>query len=182
MRKIPTLFLRDPEDMCHLLNEVHPECKWVLNGEGVPTRKYDGTCMMLDVDNQWWARYGIKPGKPAPLGFVQVEYDEITGKTVGWGPAERSPFAKFWREALSSMCRPHAVGTYELCGPKVNKNPEGQARHVLIPHGDADVVDGVPRDFAGLRAFLAEFPHEGIVWHHPDGRMAKIKCRDFATS
>ena len=22
-------------------------------------------------------------------------------------------------------------------------------------------------------------PIEGIVWHHPDGRMAKIKARDF---
>ena len=23
---------------------------------------------------------------------------------------------------------------------------------------------------------------EGIVWHHPDGRMAKLKRRDFAPS
>ena len=23
---------------------------------------------------------------------------------------------------------------------------------------------------------------EGIVWHHPDGRMAKIKRRDFGLS
>ena len=33
--------------------------------------------------------------------------------------------------------------------------------------------------YEGQGDFLADFPHEGIVWHHPDGWMAKIKCRDF---
>jgi hypothetical protein len=37
----------------------------------------------------------------------------------------------------------------------------------------------VPRDFDGLREYLAGKDIEGIVWHHSDGRMAKIKLRDF---
>lgn len=36
-----------------------------------------------------------------------------------------------------------------------------------------------PHDFEGIKGFLAENVIEGLVWHHPDGRMAKIKRRDF---
>lgn len=35
------------------------------------------------------------------------------------------------------------------------------------------------RDYDGLAAYLAALPYEGIVWWHPDRRMAKIKRRDF---
>jgi len=31
----------------------------------------------------------------------------------------------------------------------------------------------------GIRTFLEHAGWEGIVFHHPDGRMAKIKGRDF---
>ncbi len=43
MKKIPTLFIRDPENPRYVTEEVHPDCQWVTRGEGVPTRKYDGT-------------------------------------------------------------------------------------------------------------------------------------------
>jgi hypothetical protein len=33
--------------------------------------------------------------------------------------------------------------------------------------------------FDELRDYLSEGSIEGIVFHHNDGRMAKIKCRDF---
>ena len=57
-------------------------------------------------------------------------------------------------------------------------NPDGFAAHVLVPHG-ADVLQDVPRDFEGVRAYLKDKAIEGVVWHHPDGRMVKIKRRDF---
>ncbi len=52
---------------------------------------------------------------------------------------------------------------------------------MLIFHADAESVEvGAPVTFASLRALLTRgFAHEGIVWHHPDGRMAKLKRRDF---
>lgn len=51
MRKIPTVFRRDPENMKHaLVDQITPGCEWVLEGEGVATRKWDGTCVMLDAD------------------------------------------------------------------------------------------------------------------------------------
>lgn len=33
--------------------------------------------------------------------------------------------------------------------------------------------------FDGLREWLTSHPVEGLVFHHPDGRLAKIKRRDF---
>ena len=69
-------------------------------------------------------------------------------------------------------------GTYELVGPKVQGNPENYDAHMLVRHGTV-VVLGAPRSYDDLAEFMNDFPHEGIVWHHPDGRMAKIKRRDF---
>ncbi len=72
-------------------------------------------------------------------------------------------------------------GTYELCGPKVNGDPEQLGVHRLVRHATAEEFGGVPRDFDGLMTWLLAHPEfEGVVWHHPDGRMAKLKYRDAA--
>jgi hypothetical protein len=179
MQKIPTLYRRDPEDMKRVLPEVNPECQWVLDGEGTATRKYDGTCVMLDDDGAWWARREVKPGKKAPANYVPISTDPNTGKTMGWEPIEQSAFAKFHAEALGNPYERRRVGTYELIGPKVNGNPDGAEGHELVWHNDAETLDA-PRDHDGLREWLLAHPeYEGIVWHHPDGRMAKLKRRDF---
>lgn len=186
MKKIPTLFVRDfDHDPRYVTRDVTPGSEWVLKGEGTPTRKFDGTCVMFDGE-KWWARREVKEGKTAPAGFVQVEHDEETGKTVGWEPAEQSPFAKLLaatrreqEEALSRPLRRWIPGTYELVGPKVNGNPERYTGHILLLHADADVLDDAPRDYDSLAAWLHAHPFEGIVWHHEDGRMAKLKRRDF---
>lgn len=176
MRKIPTLFLRDENDRRYVTRQVNPDTAWVLDGEGVATRKFDGTCTMLDESGRWWARREVKPGKAAPAGFVAEQTDEVTGKTMGWEPIEQSPFVKAFR---STDPVPTEPGTYELCGPKVNGNPEQFPEHELIRHGVA-ALTGVPTNYDDLARYLGDgFPYEGIVWRHPDGRMAKIKRRDF---
>lgn len=186
MRKIPTLFTRDENDRRHVTREVNPAAAWVLDGEAVATRKFDGTCTKLDENGRWWARREVKPGKAAPAGFVAEQTDEVTGKTVGWEPIEQSPFVKAWREvmdrfdAVAEYATPIEPGTYELCGPKVNGNPERLHEHNLIRHGCITYAD-LATDYDGVREFLSRLPEiEGIVWHHPDGRLAKIKRRDFA--
>ncbi|MEV4637458.1 DUF5565 family protein [Actinoplanes sp. NPDC049548] len=178
MNKIPTLFLRDPDDRKRTLPQVHPACRWVLDGEGTPTRKYEGTCVLLDENGTWWARREVRPGRTQPSGYRPVMTDEVTGKTVGWEPIAQSAYAKYHTEALTAA--PRRPGTYELIRPKINGNPENVRGHELVPHAEAEVFD-VPRDFDGLRAWLRANPqYEGIVWHHPDGRRAKLKHRDFA--
>ena len=180
MKKIPTLFLRDPDNRKRLLPEVHPGCGWVLAGEGVATRKYDGTCVLFDEAGVWWARREVRPGRARPPGYRAVMTDEVTGKTVGWEPIAQSSYARYHAEALEADTRAFKPGTYELIGEKINGNPESVRGHALVAHAEADRFD-VPTDFATLRDWLlAHRRYEGIVWHHPDGRRAKLKHRDFA--
>lgn len=190
MKKIPTLFVRDPNDRRYVTDEVTPGCEWVLAGEGVPTRKYDGTCVMLDAEGAWWARREIKPGKTPPDGFWPEQHDEVTGKTVGWEPIGSSPFVKFFDEAVKHLDS-RETGTYELIGPKINGNPEKVSQHELVRHADADVPSKLLREgfedgsaFApqALVWYLGQQGWEGLVWHHPDGRMAKLKARDLRPS
>lgn len=180
MKKIPTIYVRDWDgDRRYVTREQHPDCAWVFAGEGIATRKYDGTCVKFDGE-RWWARREVKEGKTPPPGWVPLSYDSETGKTVGWEPIEQSSFAKFHAEALGHLDEIEP-GTYELIGPKINGNPEGATQHELVFH-DATVIftdAPVPLDYDGLAAWLQSHPYEGIVWHHPDGRMAKLKRRDM---
>ena len=73
MKKIPTLYQRDPDDRRFVTTDVTPGCEWVLAGEGTPTRKFDGTCTMRDDAGRWWARREVKPGKTPPTGWRQVD-------------------------------------------------------------------------------------------------------------
>ncbi|MEU1122847.1 DUF5565 family protein [Streptomyces sp. NPDC005899] len=186
MKKIPTLFLRDFDARpAYVIPEVDPRCRWVIDGEGTATRKYDGTCVRLDRTGRWWARREVKPGKPTPPDYETIGSDPVTGKTVGWEPVARTAFAKFHAEALANSGADEP-GTYELLGPKINGNPDGFAVHVLMPHGWSTPsvrqdYATAPRDYTGLRRWLHARPYEGIVWHHDDGRMAKLKARDFPT-
>jgi len=183
MQKIPTLFERDWDgDRSRVLPVVAEGCGWVIEGEGVATRKYDGTCVMFD-GAQWYARREVKPGKEPPPGFVVVDADAQTAKVFGWEPATQSPFAKFLYGALGMESigedREWEPGTYELVGPKVQRNPEGYSTHQLVGHRGAEILTLPERSFDGIREFLSDRDIEGIVFHHPDGRMAKIKKRDF---
>lgn len=177
MKKIPTLFERDWNgDRSRVINQVHAGCEWVLSGEGRATRKLDGTCCMIR-DGKLYKRRELRKGDVAPPLFEQIDYDEETGKTVGWIPCDIGPEDK-WHMAAFEGEPGLPDGTYELIGPKVQGNPEGWVSHQLILHGSF-AEDNVPRSFEGLRDWLATQDIEGIVFHRHDGRMAKIKGRDF---
>jgi hypothetical protein len=184
LKKIPTVFVRAPDDLRRVIDAWHPDCLWVRDGEGVPTRKYDGTCVMFDGD-RWWARRTVKLDAERPPGFWMVQMDAAAQKEIGWEPAEQSPFRKPLFEALSiSVLHGWPAGTYELCGPKINGNPEGLGHHELFLHEAAQRITlPLRRDFETLRdilELLRLLNHvEGLVFHHPDGRMAKLKGRDF---
>ena len=183
MKKIPTLFKRDPNNAMKIIpNEYAPGTEWVAAGEGKPMQKLDGTCCMIR-NRKLYKRYELKMGKTPPKGFEPVtEFDDKTGKMIGWVPVGDGPEDKWHREGLLSLEGDLADGTYELIGPKIQGNPEGvKDAHILISHNDDDleIVADCPTDYEGLKSFLSDGVFEGIVWHHPDGRMAKIKARDF---
>ena len=178
MEKIISLFQRNYDGDRLVRDEIVPGAEWVVAGEGVATRKIDGTCCMIE-DGVLWKRHTVKKGKKAPDGFrPATEVDPNTGKQEGWVRVGDGPEDARHREAFT---QPHEDGTYELIGPKVQGNPERYSDHVLVRHGFHvfDGEDEPPRTFNDLKAWFETRDIEGIVWHHPDGRMVKIKKRDF---
>ena len=65
MKKIPTIFIRNPEAMRFVTEEWHPDCLWVRDREGKPTVKRDGTACLIR-NNKLYKRYELKPGKAPP--------------------------------------------------------------------------------------------------------------------
>lgn len=195
MRKIPTVFERDWNgDKSLVLNQVHPGCEWVLAGEGIATRKYDGQAVYCDVSGKWFKRRELKvaPGVTtiAPDGWVEIDADPTTNKIIGWVPIGDGPEDKWLRAAVHDFEEKMTgatvfVGTGEAMGHRIQGGAEGNVPHFIMPHGWAEKLEPLsdrlqrPRTFESMRDFLEHEDIEGIVFHHPDGRMAKIKKRDF---
>lgn len=179
MKKTISLFQRNYEGNRQVRDELVPGAEWVAAGEGTATRKFDGTCCLIK-GGKLYKRYDAKKGKTPPEGFEPAqEPDEVTGHWPGWLPVGEGPDDKWHREAFASFSyREDDEDTYELCGPKVQGNPEGFPRHVLVRHGE-EVLHDCPRSFEALRDYLATRDIEGVVWHGTDGRMVKIKAKDF---
>ena len=178
MRKMPTLYEREQVGRKSLaVPRVNPECQWVLDGEGRATEKFDGTCCAV-IDGRLYARHALKEGKPMPQGWVHWSRNPEQRSGHGWRPVSDGPEDGRHRQAWDSA-EPGdwADGTYELVGPKIQKNPYGLLAPQLWLHGSGTL--DAPTGFQDLDLWLAEHYLEGVVWHHPDGRMAKIKRRDF---
>lgn len=179
MKKIISLYQRNYETDRRVRDEVVPGAEWVIDGEGIATRKYDGTCCLVE-NGKLWKRYEVKKGGTPPFGFKPAnDPDPVTGKQQGWIEVGNGNDDRWHREAVGDPDKVDLPdGTYELVGPKIQGNPEGYEQHTLVSHDKAEVLD-TPRDFEGIKAYLKDKTIEGIVWHHPDGRMVKIKKKDF---
>jgi hypothetical protein len=187
MKKISTLFKKDPSDLSRVIAEVDPENAWALT-EGKAYQKWDGTACAI-IDGELYKRYDAKHGKPAPVdGIPCQDPDPISGHWPHWvkcqvsNPADRYHLEAFGLLLNSIRRRDGEVldGTYELCGPKIKSNPERIPYHALIRHDLGEIV-GFERTFDGIRAVFDNpcIDMEGIVFHHSDGRMCKIRKTDF---
>ncbi len=177
MEKIISLFKRNYDGDRKVRDEVTEGAEWVQRSEGVATRKFDGTCCMVR-DGELYKRYEVKRGKKAPEGFEPAcDVDPNTGKQQGWLKVDSSNPSDKWH--IEAFRGDEKDGTYELCGPKIQGNPEDFLYHELIPHGE-EILAGAPRTYEALQNYFKTVDWiEGIVWHHPDGRMVKIKSKDF---
>lgn len=180
MKKIKNLFVRNTDGK--ITSEINPESKWVEEGEGVATRKYDGTACLWK-DGKLWKRYDCKKGKLPPPDFAPCqEPDAVTGHWPGWVPVGNSSADKWFNEALKTTKINFIEGaTYELCGERIGTNGENIDGHEFFKHGAVEYPN-VPRDYDRLKKWLKPLDIEGIVWHHPDGRMVKVRKCDFGLS
>lgn len=183
MEKIPTLFERD--EKFRVTDRVKPECAWVLDGEGAATEKLDGMNVRLTIRSGQLVRVEKRrnpTAKQKHQGIIDgwyVDADEF-GPDDRWiYEAARSTDVNGW---------PDGEHPCEALGPNIQGNPLGLQDHTCVPFNlKVPVYTQVPRTYDGLREFLEKAESlynpghlaEGIVFHHPDGRRAKIKRRDF---
>lgn len=188
MKKISTLFKKDPNDLSIVTSEVAPENAWVFEGNAIATRKFDGIACAI-IDGKLYKRFDVKKGRVAPEGAIPCqEPDTITGHHPHWVVCDRNkPEDKYFFEAFDVM-NSLEDGTYELCGETIsterfskNLNVEKVKGHKLIRHG-SEILHISDLSFEGLKNFLADPNNdiEGIVFHHKiDGRMCKLRKKDF---
>jgi len=183
MIKISTLYKKDQNDLSRVINEVNTENQWVFE-DCVPTRKFDGTACAI-INSKLYKRYDVKKNKKTGKykkvqeGAIQCqEPDSKSGHWPHWVLCNRDdPNDKYHFEAFDNM-ENIQDGTYELCGEKVQGNPEKIKGHVLIKHG-AEILDINDFSFENLKDYLLKHDIEGIVFHSKDGKMCKIRKVDF---
>lgn len=181
MKKISTLFAKNPNDLARVIDKINIENKWVFDGEAIATRKFDGTSATI-INGEIFKRFDAKKGRTIPAGAIPCqEADLITGHHPHWLKCARSKSEdKHFFEAFDRLAD-ITDGTYELCGPKVQGNPEKFEKHTLVKHG-SEIIDLENVDFEDLKVFLMndETDMEGIVFHHKsDDRMCKLRKSDF---
>lgn len=181
MKKISTLFKKNPNDLGMVINEINPENQWVINGEGIATRKFDGTATAI-INGELYKRYDVKNGKQIPFGAIPCqEADSITGHHPHWLKCDRNKAGdKYFFEGFDDLGNKED-GTYELCGEKILRNAEKITGHKLIKHG-SEILEIPSLQFNDLKAYLESNLNdiEGIVFHHKtDERMCKLRKKDF---
>ena len=185
MKKIPTLFKREFKNhkVVGIANEVTEGFEWVLEGKGVATVKYDGSCCAI-IDGVFYKRFDAKKGRKIPEGAIPCcDPDLITGHHPHWvkvdanNPADKW-FVKAERETgyINTQLIPYR--TYEAIGKHFNGNPYNLEDDILIPHGE-DVIKNLDRSFEGIRDYLKYNYIEGIVFWLDGEPKCKIKRSDF---
>lgn len=201
MKKIPSVFQRLERSSLVNTANVTPECAWVFlhNEHLLLTIKRDGTPVRW-INECWLQRRTLKskldPGMEGivkPLDFSPCQpypgYDDESKQWEwpGWVPLE-TQFKALVDEAVGNRGRMKAEEdgqTFELCGPKVNGNPEGLTIHHLYTHGGEPILfnpsSARPHSAEELVAVVTAIQNEGLVIYEGCGqmRMAKVKRRDF---
>lgn len=181
MKKVKTIFKKDPNDLGKVIDEPNDGMEWVFNGEGVAIKKLAGTCCLVK-GGKLFRRYTLRAGKTPPSGYEQVDFDEKTNKGYGWIPVDiLKPADKYHIEAWANISLVLPDGTCELIGPKLQGNPENIDFHMLVPHSGIGAVEypDIPLGFNQMKEWMKGKDFEGVVFHHPDGRMGKIRKGDF---
>ena len=184
MEKIPTIFNRG--ENFKVVNQPRKGCEWVFAGEGRATEKLDGTNVRLTVRAGQVVRVE-KRRNPSKLqkqqGIVDgwyVDADQYSKDDKWIFEAVRATDVHGWPDGEHSA---------EALGPNIQGNLLGLKKNLCVPFNlEIPVYENVPRTYEGLVQFLENLESlfspghlaEGIVFHHSDGRRAKIKRKDFA--
>lgn len=204
MQKISTVFVVN-RDTGQAIDQVRAENQWVVDGEGIATLKKDGTSCLFH-NGMLYKRFDRKLNKKydslrkkqgesfvvkdfmfreLPDGAIPcVEtYDPVTFHFPHWIPVKEDDPADYrHNEAFKNFQGVLKEGqTYELVGPDVDLNNYNLTKHELLEHA-SEVIEINDRTYENIKNFIIKNNEEGLVFHHPDGRMAKIRRKDFSKS
>ena len=201
MKKMKTLFVIDrSNDLA--INQLNDGCEWIFDSNVTASIKFEGTAAFFK-NGQLYKRQNRKLKKKfnnlfrsGKLRFEDITIDMFKDIRDGSIPCEEKPdpvtlhfphwvpvskdapedknFIEAWNNAdnLEDNC------SYELIGKKVQHNLYNLDTHKLVKHGSLQ-VDLNDLSFDSLKDWLKNNECEGIVFKHPDGRMCKIRRKDF---
>lgn len=178
MEKIPTLFLRDPNNMSRVTTDINPHAAWLLEIMALPTIKKDGTNILIVVQNGSLieAQKRRNPTREEKAqgqepGYTAMDRDNSQDKHI---------FAAV--DATDFTTWPDGVWSCEALGPKIQGGVESSTP-MLYPFSWAPevIATGIAISYSTIKEYLERHEIEGIVWHEQGGekRMAKVKRKDF---
>jgi len=187
--KLHTPFVREMINNRYIVTpRIDREYAWVFNDAGVQAvDKIDGTNICLRIQNKKIIRIFNRTNEKFifPPGIEQTRWDGALME--GIAKAIQKEWLKGW-----------ADGDYygELVGETLNGNPHKLQGHLFAPfaylkskcHWRSWIKNQYPKDFQSISEWFKDLPSlfnqklklpevkaEGLVFYHPDGRMAKLR-------
>ncbi len=183
MKKTPTIFDRNWQGDRKVIDHCATDFDF---SDAVATEKLDGTNVRLTVRNHTLVRLEKRrnPSKIEKAKGIEEPWYVDADET---DPADRWIWDAARNTDLSDV--PDGEWSGEAVGKNIQGNPLNLDSNtvVLFSLGKAPVFEEAPTTYAELREWLPQqkskygkdCPIEGIVWHKPNGDMAKIKIKDF---
>lgn len=184
MKKIPTIFERDWDGDRTVIDKYTGTYDF---STALATEKIDGMNVRVTVRNHTLVRLE-KRRNPDKLQKAKGIVDPWYVDADEYGPEDKY----LWLAARQMRLDDVEDGEWsgEAVGPNIQGNPLNLKTPVVILFSckaDTMKLSNVPTDYDGLKAYLPTAKSvvgnncgiEGIVWHWPNGDMAKIKTKDF---
>lgn len=184
MEKIPTIFERDWNGNRGVVDKLVVDFDF---NEAIATEKLDGTNVRVTIRNGISVRLE-KRRNPDKIqkhkGIEEPWYVDAFEND----PADKWIFDALKNTELTQL--PDGEWSGEALGKNIQGNPLNLDNNVIIffSLGQAPPLDPVPTDFNELKEWLPKQKTrlengdgfiEGIVWHGKNGKMVKIKTKDF---
>lgn len=193
MKKIPTLFVRDPKNMSLVTREVNPECAAFYETMAIiPTLKMDGTNIRVTLEDG----NIVLVEKRRNVSREQRAQGEEPGYVVADrnDPADQYIFMAVdgGKTVYGTFCPSNGQHCAEALGAKIQGGVEGDEYRLYYFDYDpiklSDLKRGADFSYDKIRDFLENNVIEGIVFTYLDydeasnarvPKLCKIKRRDF---
>lgn len=183
MHKISTIFDRNWEGDKTVIDKLIVDFDF---SNAIATEKIDGMNVRVTVRNHMPVRMEKRhnPDKTQKhLGIVDPWYEDIDK----YGPEDKWLRDALFNTDFSSI--PDGEWSGEAVGTNIQGNPLNLDKNMVVffTLDQCPVFENVPTSWSELKDWLplqkSKFGNncgiEGIVWHGKDGRMCKIKTKDF---